>query len=281
MVSMVEAMGGLQELDKPLQELILLGDAYIAAEMKTKPQWTDADLDNSDENHATAHGLQELQKLLSGDVPFASGLLTSMQQEIVPSTLRWIVLDLAVILSVLRSTSSPTSTAQSRSADSLHWVHRRGIAIRHRLLNLELGDLRSDAVRTAMVLWMFMCFSVAGKRRSVKVIAPFLKETLVEIEEYEWHGHKDVRCWVLIIGALSATTGSPDYFWFVGQLNILACTRARSADGILASMISLCDRFFYLESAQQTSMTILAEGLYQLRSKQKLSLGPKSSNSPE
>jgi hypothetical protein len=264
--SMSDSIGGLRMLDAPLAELLLTGDAYVAGELKTKPLWSDSDFDNGDDHPMTAYALQELQNLLSGIVPTGSGLLTSSHQDIIPSGLRWVILDLAVVLSVLKSSlSTDPSVAQPSSAEGLHWTHIRSMAIRHRLLQMELEDARSDAIRTAIVLWMFICFTVSGRKRSAKVIAPFLRETLLEISDDEWQSHAEIHLWVLTVGSLCATVGSEEHSWFVAQMDSSLKESIRGSDQIFSTLVGLSNKFFYHEPAQKYNLRAVADDIQDMR----------------
>ncbi|KAJ9611371.1 hypothetical protein H2200_004555 [Cladophialophora chaetospira] len=269
--SMIDTIGGLQAVDAPLAELLLTGDAYVAGELRTKPLWSDSEFDNGDDHPMTAFALQELQKLLSGTVQIGSGLLTSAHQGIIPADLRWVTLDLAVALSVLRSSRSNEPASAAQSSEGLHWVHIRSIAIRHRLLHMDLSDPRSDAVRIALVLWMFLCFTVTGRKRSVMVIAPFLQETLLTIAEEEWHHHEEVHLWILTIGALCATVGTAEHNWFMEQINASSKTSTGDSAKIFGTLAALSEKFFYHELAQKYKLRALADDLHDMRTIQKRS----------
>jgi hypothetical protein len=263
--SMVDSMGGLKSLDQPLANLLVIGDAYAAGELKLKPLWTDVDFNNGEDHPMTAYALQELQKLLSGTLPIASGLLTSAHQEIVPSALRWVILDLAVVLAVLRSKPSSIAGSPSQSPDGRHWTYLRSIAIRHRLLHLEFEDPRSDALRIAVVLWMFLCFTVAGRKRSVKIIAPFLVQTLSEIPAGDWEGHEEIHVWILATGVLCATVGSDEHTWFLGELNDAWDMTFHAPQDIFTTLVTQFERIFYHEPAQKFGMRALADDVYHMR----------------
>ena len=279
--SMIDSIGGLETLDGPLVELLLTGDAYVAGELKKKPLWSDADFDNGDNHPMTAYGLQELQKLLSGEVPIGSGLLTSSQRDIISPGLRWVILDLAVVLSVLKTSQLPGSDDESRPSGGLHWVHIRSIAIRHRLLHMELDDPRSDAVRIAIVLWMFMCFTVTGRKRSIKVIAPFLREALLDLPDEEWEGHDDVQLWILIVGAVSADVGTEEHTWFVARINAWVSANAKTSDKLFAALVTLSDKFFYHEPAQKYDLRGLADDLEHMRRNKKKTKSKAPLRSPQ
>ncbi|KIY02507.1 uncharacterized protein Z520_00972 [Fonsecaea multimorphosa CBS 102226] len=266
--SVIDSIGGLKSQDGPLVDLLLTGDAYVAGELERKPLWSDSDFDNGDDHPMTAYGLQELQKLLSGAVAIGSGLLSSAQQNIIPATLRWIILDLAVLLSVYRSSQSLGSAAEDQlsALEGLHWINVRSIAIRHRLLHLDLADERSAAIRTAIVMWMFLCFTVTGRVRSAKVMAPLLRDRVSSVSEKDWEGHEEVLLWVLSIGALSAQVGSETHTWFVARMSSLPVINsgAAEADRTFAALVTLAEKFFYLESAQKNDFRALADDVHDM-----------------
>ncbi|EXJ85107.1 hypothetical protein A1O3_05782 [Capronia epimyces CBS 606.96] len=268
---LVDAMGGLKAMDGPLVDLLLSGDQYVAAELRQKPLWSPTDFESGDSHPMTAHGLCELQKLLSGKVKTAAGLLTSTQQEIVPTGLRWIILDLAVVLSVLRSSQSPDMALGKLPADGIHWVHIRTLAIRHRLLSMDLSDPRSGAIRTAIVLWIFRIFTISGRKRSIKIIAPFLREMLLTIVDHLWDGHEEVRLWILTVGALSASSGSDCHDWFVGELRrcLTSTLDNPDPDTIFDALILLSERFFYLALEEASTLRSLAKDIYHVRLEEK------------
>lgn len=266
---MVDSMGGLRTLQGPLAELLLTGDEYVAAEMRKKPLWSDADFDSGDEHPMIVYGLQELQKILSGTVTTASGLLTSAHQDIITANLRWVILDLAVALSVLKTLRSSLPPQETKPTEGLHWIYMRTLAVRNRLLHMDLQDARSDAVRIALLLWIFMCFTVAGRRRSIKVVAPFLKQTLEVVPEEQWEEHEEVRLWVLSIGALSAAVGSEVHEWFKSRIIVLPVAELGDSDLILGAMTALSDKFFHLESAQKNDLRALANDIQSTRKPRK------------
>lgn len=264
--AMVDSVGGLGSLQGPLVELLLNGDAYIAAEMKRKPLWSHSDFESSDDHPMIGYALQELQRILSGKVRTAAGLLTASQQEIVPASLRWVILDLTVVLSALRSSQSSDQKAKRLPQGGLHWIYIRNLAIKHRLLEMEFEDPRSEAVRIAVVMWIYMCFTYAGRRRSIKVIAPFLGQTLLELSNDDWEGHEEVHLWILCIGGLSATVGSDTHTWFLTEINNSPIGTLEDADTIFDVLVSLSHKFFYLEPAQMSILKALARGILSVRS---------------
>ncbi|KAI1619656.1 hypothetical protein EDD37DRAFT_202459 [Exophiala viscosa] len=260
--AMVDSLGGLGSLQGPLVELLLNGDAYIAAEMNRKPLWSHADFEPGEDHPMIGYALQELQRVQSGKVRTAVGLLTSTQQEIVPSSLRWIILDLTVVLSALKISQSSARKADKLPKGGLHWIYLRNLAIKHRLLEIDLEDPRSEAIRIAVLLWIYMCFTYAGRRRSIKIIAPFLRQTLLRTSKNDWTGHEEVHLWTLCIGGLSATLGSDEHTWFLTEIKDSPIGTLGDSEVIFDVLVSLSHKFFYLESAQKSILKALAQGIF-------------------
>ncbi|RVX74840.1 hypothetical protein B0A52_01117 [Exophiala mesophila] len=264
---MTDALGGLRMLDPPVAELLLTGDAYVSAERQVKPQWSYAEFEDEDDHPMNIHVAQQLQLLLSGHVSSAAGLLLSSHRELVPTDLRWVILDLAVVLGLLQSNYTPSSTSfntEKPPPDLLHWLHIRTLAIRHRLLSMDLPDPRSHGIRTTLVLFVFMCFTVAGRKRSMKIVAPNLQNHMLSICNDQWRGHEDIQTWIWIVGALASAEGSTTRRFFVTELSKSAIIMVDlNADAIKTALIDLSTLFFYLDSAQQDGMARLAREIYE------------------
>lgn len=264
---MTDSLGGLRMLDQPVAELLLTGDAYVSAERQVKPQWSYGDFEDGDNHPMNMYAIQQLQLLVSGCMATATGLLLPAHQEFVPSDLRGVILDLAVVLGLLQSNSTPVFTSfhsKNPSPELLHWMHIRTLAIRHRLLAMDLPDPRSHGIRTALILFVFMCFTVAGRKRSMKIVAPNLQTHMLTIRDDQWHGHEEIRMWIWIVGALASAEGSETRSFFVTGLSISAVIMVElDPDAIKAALISLSTRFFYLESAQEDGVTRLSKEIYE------------------
>jgi hypothetical protein len=262
---MIQTLGGLKSLDPPLAELILTGDAFIAGELRLKPLWTENDFNNGEDHPMTAHVLSEVNNMLSGPVTIGLGVLSSIHREIVPAALYRTVLDLAVVLSVLRSPKAPHADNISPTLNKMHWLHLRHLAIRHRLLHLKFEDSRSEALRIALLLWMFLCFTLAGRKRSVKVIAPFLLETLSNIPARLWEDHGEIHLWILIVGTLCAQLKTKEHTWFLSELNNRLAGTYRTPQGIFHTLSISSERIFYHEPAQKLRLIATAEEIHRIR----------------
>jgi len=271
--AMIDQLGGLKQIDKPLVEMIILGDGYVAAERLTAPVFSADDFDPGGDEIVIQQGLRSIKTILSGRSHIAAGLLASSQQDVVQANMRWIIMDLAVCLSLLKDHLAGRRDIAS-SPNTLHWLHLRNLAIRHRLLAMDVQDARADALRIALVMWTLMAFTVTGLKRSVKTMVSKLRQVLLPIPDERWEGHKEVRLWILVIGAISATEASWDQSWFWEEITELPVADLRDAALTESALIHLCDQFFYLESVQKSMLQNLSQNLSAFRASPTLSNHP-------
>lgn len=264
--SMVDASGGLETLDQQFAELLVLGDGYLAAELQKKPLFSHQELPPGDESPMEGYGVYHLRKLLSGSIPTGAGLLLSSQHLIVPSTLRCIILDLAVGISILNS-YFPTRMDRVAPVAVVHWVFRRTLINRHCLLDLEFEDKRIEAIRIALIMWTLRTTG-AGRKRTSRVMAPHLLKTMVMISQAHWNGHDEIRAWILTIGAISAAPYSNENKWFIGELRSQCFCEIRDSRTILQNLIERASRFLMLgaiecEALEELSHAIVAASISQ------------------
>ena len=253
---LVQHLGGLSSIHHSLAELIILGDGYVAAELGEKPVYSPSELDDDSEALTPKEGIEIMRALLDGSRHTASGLLASDQRDVVPAELRWIIMDMAVCLGVFRDHTSK-SGANDAPASILHWLHLRNLAIRHRLMALDLEDKRSRALSTALLIWDLLLFTVAGKKRTAKIVAAKLRDCLTSISDDAWDDHEQVHLWILSIGAMSAARDSELQSWYVETIStVLAMVQEVPGMNITSfeAFAALQSRFLYLESAQKSDL---------------------------
>lgn len=260
--TLVDRMGGLRQMNPALIEMLVIGDGYLASELMQKPVFSASDFDIEDEELNRCFGMAKLECLLSGATIIGAGLLSRGIAEIMPSRLRWIVIDMAVCLMVLQDVTDGNLTDDD-SFEALHWLHVRNLAIRHRLLLLDnLSDLRMHAIRCALLMWNFLIFTKAGRQRTAGVIAQKLQETLLEVEEDSWEEFQDVRLWILLIGATSSHPKDAWHAWFVREL-LEARTTPDSFERLpnleAASLQNLSERFLHYHPIQYPMLEKLAD----------------------
>ncbi|KAK5045219.1 hypothetical protein LTR84_009552 [Exophiala bonariae] len=253
---MVDSSGGLEALDQPFAELLVLGDGFVAAELQKKPLFSHQELQRVDEEPVEEYGLYYLRKLLTGSVPAGAGFLLSSQHSIVPPSLRSIVMDLAVGVSIMNSYFQ-TRMDQVAPVAVVHWVFRRTLINRHCLLNLEFEELRSEALRLALIMWTLRTTG-AGRKRTSRSMAPYLREILVIISQAFWNGHEEIKAWILTIGAISAAPNSNENKWFIRELSSQFFYGIRDSTIVLQGLLARAGRFLMLEATERETLEDLS-----------------------
>lgn len=267
--NMTYSIGGLRALARPVADLLVLGDGYIAGELGTLPYFSHTEFARQEDPDSAmgAYVLETLQTMLSGSIATARGLLQNGRKELVPRNMDLMIMDLAVVVSVMNAADAG-GTPQDLADSALHWIYHRVLVIRHQLLEVKFDDARTESIRIAILLWILQCFTRAGRIRSTKIIAPQLRKSLQETTESTWKGHNEVRLWILMVGATSARTGSGDHAWFLQQiLRSMALASTSDELAVKNGLVQLCGKFFYREFIQGEMLEKLAGNLVSMRRK--------------
>jgi len=267
--NMTYSIGGLKAIARPVADLLVLGDGYIAGELGTMPIFSHTEFARQDDPDSpmSVYVLETLQTMLSGSVATARGLLQNARKEIVPRNMELMIMDLAVVASVMRAADAD-ETPQHLADSALHWIYHRTLVIRHQLLEVKFEDPRAESIRIAIILWILQCFTRAGRIRSTKIIAPQLRKSLQDAAEGAWKGHSEVNLWILIVGATSARTGSGDHAWFVQRiLRSMVLPSTVDEVAVKNELVQLCGKFFYRESMQSEMLEMLATKIASMRRK--------------
>ena len=197
-----------------------------------------------------------MKQLSDGTRHLACGILALNQRDIIPTELRWIIMDMAVCLCVLQD-KTPENGSKDAPAEILHWLHLRNLAIRHRLMSLEFEDQRSRALRLALLIWDLLVYTVAGRKRTAKVVAAQLRDCLTAVPTGAWMHHEQVYLWVLSVGAMSTTEGSELNTWYVRE-TVSAMKVVEDAQNLditsFEDFTSLEFKFLYHEYVQKKSL---------------------------
>ena len=129
------------------------------------------------------------------------------------------------------------------------------MAVRHRLLALNLPDPRLDAFRAALVLWVVTTTTLLGQQRLGARIAPQVRTKLefVSAQGLAWGVDSDIEAWILSLGGMCAVADSVDELWFMDSLSNVFLERTAtpellSTEVILSHLKELQLRFFYHEA---------------------------------
>lgn len=263
--NMARSMGGLRALAKPIADVLVLGDGYIAGELGTTPIFSHTDFAMEDDRTMSPYTDHVLSQLLSGSVTVAAGFLENGQSDIVPTDLHLMITDLAVAM-LITNAADVGGTPSSVAERSTGWIYHRVLVVRHRLLEQKFDDPRSDGIRLALLIWILQCFTRAGRLRSAKIIAPHLRKCLQATSEVSWEYHEEIRLWIMMVGAMAARNGSGDHAWFVQR--ILPSVASGFDESVVRDdLVRVCCRFFYREFSEGDLIGFLARDIVRMRRK--------------
>ena len=212
-LKLVERSGGVTQVqDKSLQGHLLMIDLFLSC-VELVPCLSGNDYDPGP---ASMLSLSD-EELLLTDEPVLGHVLMHKDETILPVSLWECVLQIIESYSVKRRLNTSTMSPQ-RSFETTHWVTKRNMAIRNRLLAIQTPDERVHALRTALVMWTLLAMDITGRVRAVKIMACRLKSLLERIPSCQWNDHHDVRFWILLMGYSCAEDNSTTHRWFVEEI---------------------------------------------------------------
>lgn len=211
-VGLLKQKGGLMYVqDENLRGQLAMSDLYLAC-VELEPCLFDCDYDPGP---VSALCLQEGElDPLCDDVTGNRWLNRDIN--ILPLNLRVLIEQVIESYSVKARLQTFLMSA-SRVMEITHWISKRNMAIRHRLLALTTNNLNVHALRVSIIMWTLLTMNVTGRTKTVKVMAPMLRSILAGIPPSGWDGNKDIHFWILVVGFSCAVDGSEDSAWFVSQ----------------------------------------------------------------
>lgn len=218
-VRVLEPMGGLSTVeDKHLQGSLAMADLFLAC-VKVQPCLFECFYDPGPAKilKLTDHELQTPCELAT-----ASSLLNRPNTFIHPK-LRALVEELLESHTV-KSRISTSSMSSTRATQVTHWVTLRNMAIRNKLLKLRIVEAKNHVLRIAIIMWSLLTMNVTGRAKTVRLMAPELRNSLCEISPFDWNGNEDVRFWIILVGLYCASEESDTSIWFRGEYdNLCMC----------------------------------------------------------
>ena len=212
-LKLLEPSGGIMRVqDRNLQGQLLMADLFLSC-VNLQPCKCGFDYDPGP---ASVLALSE-EELPPGEDPNLGIILLGRAGKFMPSTLRDIVLQILESYSV-KSRLNTQSMLADRCFETTHWVTKRNMAIRNRLLALRTFDTRVHALRAALIMWTLLSMNITGRVKTVKIMARQLKLILGDISPSEWSGVDDIRFWIMLIGFQCADEHSRIYSWFAHKL---------------------------------------------------------------
>lgn len=252
--SLIAQIGGLQCIDPSLKEWIVIGDGFLAGERLRRPIYPASSFDP---------GARNLHyKEVSQTSP--SRLQEARYHDLLPAQMRDILLDVNECVEVMHLQFRANMENQAGSGISqptLHWLLLRTTALRHRLLELEVDDGRVNAIRVAVIIWLFLVMTVTGRQRTCKVIASKLRAVLVEIRQEVWVGFEDSLLWLVLLGAMSSE--GHDREWFLLAICELKHHLEQGQDTPFGedALARFSKDFYYLQEVQRPMLRNLVNEL--------------------
>ena len=154
---------------------------------------------------------------------------------------------------------------QERAFETTHWVTKRNMAIRARILAIPSDqDDRLFALKSAIIMWTLLAMNITGRIKTVKMMALQLKIALEQISSSAWRAYEDVNLWILLVGYCCARDGSSELIWFADQItegNAWFCISdmfSRS-DSILQALEAFLNGFLYHPLVQKSRIEAIAK----------------------
>lgn len=252
--SIIIQLGGWRNVDTSLREWIVIGDGYVAAELLQKPVFPASSIDPG--------RTSEYPRIRDGLFSAGASFRQPRFEGILPVALREILNDLTACIPFVEEHFGRTEAARdSSSMATLHWLLLRVTAIRHRLLEINVTNDIAEAIRIALISWLFLVTTITGRRRTAKVLASKLQQLLLRMDHDAWDNHEDALLWVLLLGAMTATGNVQE--WYLEQV-AEATSHLQDLDhagSIESTLARLSGNFFYLDGVQKWMLQEVAEQL--------------------
>lgn len=134
-----------------------------------------------------------------------------------------------------------SAMSAARALETTHWITKRGMAVRNRLLSMfpqssssvvtddistplrvvNLGEDFDRAIRIALIQFTLLSMNITGRIKTVKMMAPSLQRHLAPLlrkDTTESGIFDELMLWLLVTGYTCAQDASAIEEWFVNQL---------------------------------------------------------------
>ena len=257
---LLEPSGGVLKLqDKNLQGQLLMSDLTIAC-ANLQPCIFGCDYDPG-----PASVLKLKKTELSMDCSHALGTsLLAKSSKILPPELRELVLEILESYNI-RCRLNTAAMTPTRAFETTHWVAKRNMAIRSRLLSFIPTEQTVNALRIVLVMWTILTMTVGGGvKKTIKIMASNLLDVMERTEPIDWIGHEDVKLWILLVAWNCAREDSETYAWFAERIRRMRCvvkTFAKSQNHDLIEALALFQCGFLYDDLTQKGRTEKLAGL--------------------
>ena len=253
--------GGVMKLtDKNLQGQILMADLFQACIYMRKCH-CGFEYDPGPSSTLNLIG----DELLPIDLSDHGQSLLDKDRVILPSPLWQIVGDLSESYRI-NCQLDVTAMTPERAFETTHWVTKRNMAIRSRILAIATYDDRVFALKTAIVMWTLLAMNITGRVKTVKMMAVKLKATLQHLTACAWAEYEDVHLWILFIGHSCARDDSGELAWFADQIKeasawLYVSGVISGSYSTLTALEAFLKGFLYHWPVQRSRIEVIAEEL--------------------
>lgn len=257
--AIVDAIGGLSKLRDPqMREMLIIGDGLLSA-MTLQPCQLPCEFDPGPYLAATP---EDLRISAAYDLnSICPALRLHPRNDVIPPAIQLLIDEISELNWVLMHAKD---TSPEVSQHAMRWISMRSMAIRYRLLAFDVQSPRLDAFRGTLVLWIVTTTTLLGLKKLALVIAPQIRMKLKAVTSQGLeYNHRDVKAWMLSLGAVSAMPESDDARWFVRKLTDLILTSdvAADEDVVLSELRKLQFNFFYHDAVHATYFEELAKSI--------------------
>ena len=209
---LLDSRGGIMQLENPnLQGQLLMTDLFLACiNLQPCVFGDEYDPGSADVLALTRWELSPLEYnnmatnlLVKGDAVVPTELKSSIQQ----------IVESYSIKAGLRT----ETMSLSRAMETTHWITKRNMAIRNRLLAFTTTNTAFHALRIALIMWTLLTMNLTGRTKTVKIMARTLRSVMRHTTEADWNGADDIRLWIFLVGYTSAKADSGASNWFFAQ----------------------------------------------------------------
>ena len=251
----IEALGGIGNLDSYTKEKILIADLFSAFQCLSKPHlpltWDPGNLSKESGRKILPHVSSPLRTL---GARFSEVLLS----EVFHPDMKTIFSDL---IQVVRMSVYSLTQPELTAAD-FQWLTLRKTAIEHRLLSFQpthkqVGKNRyiQECMRLALLFWMALTLGNNLRTNTAARLDFHLRQTLERSDlEDLWYPHSDLLLWILTTGAFVAADAG-ELHWFQKAAAKVAHRLGVSEERELKKLLQ---GYFYVDELQHGDLTRLA-----------------------
>lgn len=249
--------GVIKMTDKNLQGQLLMADLFQACIHMTKPHCGY----EYDPGPASTLNLND-EELLSVDVGNHGQTLLAKDTVIFPAPLPQVV---GYVLESYRINCQLNVEAMTRERafETTHWVMKRNMAVRSRILAIKTTDDRVFALRMALIMWTLLAMNITGRVKTVKMMVVRLRETLERLSSSAWETYEDVHLWILLIGYCCARDESFELAWYADQVEdvspwLYVFSDLSETQSVFTALESFLRGFLYHKPVQGSRIEMVA-----------------------